>query len=334
MATRVYRSENFSGTQQRWYWDDVAKQPGLSPLSGSFSPGLVLSSPANTVIDVYQKTPSQVVLVYFNNGFSSGNGQGYPKHYLNEIVIAGAGGDTNTVLLYSKCNSSPDSLEFAVYSLITKEVSIFTYPKPKDYIQTPYCITYSKPGDEIIQQTCIGTTLRRIYYDGVDDVTVEDTENSAICGYVAPIPEVQITEVKTIKIDHSCSSNPVYLVWKNTLGGWDHWLFKKTQTKNIITESTGQFTKPVYSLNTDTVNESLGSNVYPSMVLGADGLTKNQKHAISELLYSPKVYIVNKDGSKMTVIPRPGSFLLEETENKLHSIEFEIELPEIFTIKN
>jgi hypothetical protein len=336
MAIYFYRLYNSStSSQQRYYYNTATRTAYTDVVGGSFIAGSTLQSSQNTVIDVYQKGPSTVAIVTYNNTFNSGNNTTYPRLYLNETIVAGTSGDTNNVLLYRKCNSSasPPTLEFGVYSLITKEVTIFFLPLPYDLNGNSICIPFALDTSTIIQQQCIGTTLRRVYYNGTNGVNIVDTPNSTICGYVAPVPDVVVTEVKRVRIIRNCDINPIFLVWKNSLGGWDQWLFHHNQTQNKATEDLGEFVQPIYDLESaEGTFESLGKNITDSMILGASNLTKNQKDVISEILESPKVYMVQKDKSKQVVNIKPGTFSFE-TKDRLHTVEFEIILPQKYTMK-
>jgi hypothetical protein len=330
MAVYTYKRHWNGSTTTIYYWNTDTH---IASTNGSFSMFSEILYPDNTIVDIYQ-SGSQVKLIAFNstvNG-SSTPATSYPRLYLTETIVVGTSGDNQNTLLFKRCNSgdSPPTFEFGIYSHTTKDVTVFTYPLSA----APFCSAYSISEDTIIQQSCIGTTLRRVYYDGEDGVTIEDTVNSTICGYTPPVPEVVVTEVKRIKVDHGCYNNPVFLRWRNTLGGWDHWLFHKTQTENIQTESVGEFTQPVYDLeNSEGATKSLGFSAVESMILGADGLTANQYLAIKDLVKSPSIYKVETDGTKRIVRVKPGTFS-SDTKDRKHSIEFEIILPDLFTVRS
>jgi hypothetical protein len=330
MALFIYRHQPQIGLLNRFTWDTVSKTSYVTVSAA----GTDILYPDSTIVEVYQKSPGVVVMMVYSSAYTNAGNASlpYPKFYLNEVAIVGAGGDTNNTLLYVRCNSgdSPPTYEFAVYSNTTKEVKTFIYP----LAQAPFCSPYALNESVIIQQSCIGTTLRRIYYDGVDGITTEDTPNSVICGYVAPVPDVVVTEVKRIKVDHSCPDNPVFLRWKNTLGGWDQWLFKGNQTEGLSTADIGDFIQPVYSLATsEGSTKSLGKVAGERIILGAEGLTDNQKEALKDLLYSPMVYHVQTDGSQKIVKIKPGTFSFEK-KNRRHSLEFELVPPEINTVRS
>lgn len=331
MAIFIYkRYETSPGTWRQLHWDTDTRTAYETTISGSSTEVLYDD---NIIVDLYQLDTNRVVLITYNslvNGLVTPSS--YPRLFLSGTVVSGVSGDNRNTLLFKRCNTldSPPTFEYGIFSRTVNDAIVVSYPLS----QAPFCYAFAISEELIIKQYCVGTTLRRIYYDGEDDVTVVDAINSVICGYVAPIPEVVVTEVKRIKIDHACYDNPIYLVWRNTLGGWDHWLFSKTQTKGLITEDLGTFEQPEYDLATsEGSSDSLGSTAGDSLILGADNLTTNQYDAIRELLFSPKIYQVETDSTKKKVLVKPGSFT-RETRNGFHSIEFEISLPDINTVKS
>jgi hypothetical protein len=335
MALYVYRFYQIPEAPSLWArfrWDSVAKAPIRDNLSHSGAFVEVLYDD-NIIVDVFQKAAGEVAIITYNASNFRDSNPAYPQQLLARTIMTSSHGDTQNTLLYKRCNTgdSPPTFEFAIYGHTSKEVSTYSYP----LTNAPFCEAYGLAPDVIVSQSCIGTTLRRTYYDEADGVTIEDTVNSSICGYVAPVPDVVVTEVKRIKVDNTCYKNPYYLVWKNTLGGWDHWLFYNTQTENLITNDLGSFTNEAFvDLSfSEGQTKSLGKNADNSIVLGADNLTTNQREAIKDLLISPSIYKVETDGSKKIVRIKPGTFSSEKKSER-HSIEFEIYPPETYTVKS
>lgn len=68
------------------------------------------------------------------------------------------------------------------------------------------------------------------------DVYVADdyvANNYVFDGAGAILGEARITEIKRVKINSECRKNPIYLMWRNSLGGWDFWLFDNKSENNI-----------------------------------------------------------------------------------------------------
>jgi hypothetical protein len=70
--------------------------------------------------------------------------------------------------------------------------------------------------------------------------------------------EARITEIKRVKINRDCRKNPIYLMWKNSLGGWDFWLFDN-RSENVIKTKAGA----IY----DVYNEDIEREVSRSMII-------------------------------------------------------------------
>lgn len=331
MASVTYRLyESSPGNWRKLTWSFDVKQ-AFEVIQG-YGPEVEYDD--NTIVDVYQKSSNRVAMAIYNSSYNGSTLPYYtfPRLFVNEVVLSGTAGDINNILLFKRCNTelSPPTFEFAIYSLTTKEVTLFTYPLS----QAPFCSAYALSEEFVIQQYCVGTTLRRVYYDGESGIVTEDTPNSAVCGYVPPVPEVEVTEVKTIKLDRLCYNNPVFLKWRNSIGGWDQWLFGGTQTDGLTTDDIGDYQTPIWDLSTaESTSNSLGKNASNSLIVGADNLTDNQLSAIREILYSPKVYKIETNGNKQGVKVKPGTFS-KETRNGRHSIEFEIILPDLYTVKS
>lgn len=301
----------------------------------------------NTIVDVYQLSGNRVAVITFSSLYDSAA----PTLYLNETII------TDATLLYvvTRKSDSPVTIEFAIYSKTTKQVTLYSY----NVVAPPATGVTANGNDgylvedwellqtDLIHTYCSGYTLNQVYYDGNEDssppgdlIRIEQTANSGICGFVFDVSNVVFTEVKRVKIDHSCYSNPVYLKWKYTVGGWDQWLFQKTQTRTLTTIDLGDFQQPEYDLETSQgSNNSLGYEAGEPFILGANNLTTNQYNAIKELLYAPIVYWIQLDASKeigytqTKVKVKPGTFSIE-TKDGFHSIEFELVPPDINTVKS
>lgn len=333
MALLLYLRKSLGSNQwENYYWNTETKVATKTTFFSS-NPSLTpFSYPRHTIIDVYQETEDKVAVISYNdlNNPSEIPLTSYPRLYLGRSYLFAAVGAIKLVKI--RCLYPPPP------SYPVTQVTVFRRPQNDVLVQnlhgpSPFCQAFELPEDTLLYQTCIGTTRKKWIYKG-GAVVEEEFPNSVECGYVPPVDEINVTEVKRIKVDHSCYQNPVYLVWKNTLGGWDQWLFYKTQTNILNTEDIGEYQKPVWDIeNANTLTDSLGKNAAKTLILGADNLTDNQKEAIREIMYSPKVYKVYKDGSKQVVRVKSGSWS-SETKSLRHSIEFEIILPEIFTIKN
>lgn len=169
----------------------------------------------------------------------------------------------------------------------------------------------------------LSITVAKIGAGTPPDVTVTIPVNHLLI-------EFKVTETKTIQVKSACK-NPVYLFWKNSLGGDSFYMFFFGQ-EDYFTYDNGRKAR--------------------RQVLYAEGLSYNEWEAINELntpgeryqvaipelttsvdktgkRTDQQVYVVDTDGNKtgVIVIPRSTS---ARTDKKIHSISIEIEYPTIF----
>jgi len=232
-------------------------------------------------------------------------------------------------------------VEVKMYALTAKEtttytldLSEFTDGSPGETI-TPCFLNYTIADNIILASWCDGFTYNEVTsQSGV--ATLAQTFNSITCGWQAPVSPYTISETKKIEYRECILDNPVYITWKNLLGGWDYWLFQKNQVKTLVTQSLGSFQKNYVKISDINNPETeRGKSAVDRMVLGAEMLTTEQKEVLKGLLLSNKVYITSAIGAVINDVKVvDGSFLINETEGNYHNIEFEIVLSEINTIKN
>lgn len=285
---------------------------------------------ADHIIDVIQDS-NGVSLVLFDSTGSVSN-----QAKTKRILLQSNSGDFTNKLLFAEKIGSTISIYF--YAFIAKEITHITFG-----IDSVACFNnFSLDINAVIQQWCDGTTQITIKHNGSGGITTTNDLNSLSCGYIdqggesPPLTDIKITQ--TIGIDYyECNfKNPIFFVWKNTLGGWDSCLFDITQTESIDTASTGIFVKD-YTRIGDTTNPEteVGKSARGRTVYTREQLTTQQKIALTEIYYTNKIFIVNKDGTiNREVKVLPGSFLIRETKEELHTISFEVQQPQINTISN
>lgn len=142
---------------------------------------------------------------------------------------------------------------------------------------------------------------------------------------------MRITEKKTIKIDRECKENPVFISWINTLGGREHWLFHKVQTKGIVTQNDGSYEPYISDLSTARGQiVDISRNAMPLLIVNAT-VDIEDIDGIKTMLYSPCVeWLVSENPIKWkTVRPQVGSFKLYDTSDLKAIIQITLELPYI-----
>lgn len=136
---------------------------------------------------------------------------------------------------------------------------------------------------------------------------------------------MRITEKKTVKIENGCKANPVFVSWKNTLGGTEHWLFFKRQTLTLSTERREDFE----AYDEDLENSrgqvlDVAMFAQPKIICFAH-VAREDVEALMSITYSPSVEVLTNpdtwqtDGAKWsTYRPEAGSFTVVST-NETHA---------------
>jgi hypothetical protein len=145
---------------------------------------------------------------------------------------------------------------------------------------------------------------------------------------------IEVTERLRIKVDHECKDFPIYLTWLNSVGGYDYWLFFKTNKVKINTKLENQHLKNIDDLSTALGNIDItGKSIQPSVDFGAR-VKAEDMDGMAGLFGSPKVlYLTNPetwqtDGAIWRrVIIRPGSLLVSESNISFIDIKMTMLLP-------
>lgn len=288
---------------------------GLKVGVPSATSGGVFNITATTILDLYQVAPGQIRYAY---------GSAVSGDVFYGIPPVGA----RTLL---KVEASGGKIKTWQFAIATKTV-VYT-----EYVtEVPCHPGFSLSEDVVLSASCEGTTRVEYFHDGAGGLNIVTTPFSTICGYTPPADNVVITVKQRVRIEHDCPINPIMLKWKLSLGGWDQWLFSKTQTKKLTTSSKGSVSTPVWDIeNAESTIKEVGKNRTNSIILGAANLTKNDKEGIEELLSSNIIYQIDQSGKKVArVMVLPGTFTSIETGEILQSIEFEIIVNETYTISN
>lgn len=144
---------------------------------------------------------------------------------------------------------------------------------------------------------------------------------------------------KCFKIGEACN-NPIYLNWKNPIGGWEKYLFDCRQIYNLNTNTIGDFSPYFADIEPQQyTRELLKRDAVETAILGADNLTINEAQVISTMFYSPRVYVLKSWDMVSApiwtqVITDDGSKRIYRNDTTFQSIEFEIEFPQKYTLQN
>jgi hypothetical protein len=148
-----------------------------------------------------------------------------------------------------------------------------------------------------------------------------------VFGTMDPRP-VLINELALTPTD--VCDNPIMLFWKNTLGGDSWWMFEKNQEYTIENVAGRKVKRMVLFAENLTLNEWEGLNelisfreTYHNNVIDISTTTR------SKSVIGSQVWVVDQEGNATGVVVVPSSFRTE-TRNETHSLEIEIEFPEIY----
>lgn len=137
-----------------------------------------------------------------------------------------------------------------------------------------------------------------------------------------------VSEVKFIKAKTACE-NPIALVWKNKLGGWDYWVFSKKHSRSTTVGNGPVFEPYLEDLSTATAKEIVLSKTAASIItLGAGGLDANDVDGLVGLPQSIAAYMLNSNGTVISrVTVQGGTWNVFETRKSLYELQFNLILP-------
>lgn len=182
---------------------------------------------------------------------------------------------------------------------------------------------------------CNGTAADGYVADGyVDNGYVESTA-------AAPITPTRITEIKRIDINRDCRVNPIYLMWKNSIGGWDYWLFdKKTEIQVAVKQNGSVFVESV-DLATQSYREKLLSVTQTKRYIVGDNVQPYSIKGLQEIENSSQVYMLvnpnlistqpNRAWLGITIAPKGFKYIVG-TSNI--DVELTFDLPDYYNVAN
>jgi hypothetical protein len=144
-----------------------------------------------------------------------------------------------------------------------------------------------------------------------------------------------ITERKVVKIGKPCGANPVYLCWRNPLGGWDYWLFDYNQQVSIASKAEERFNQEPDNIETALRRSvSLIRSQVERILCGAI-VFREDFQGIQGIEASPAVLMLMSLNPvkwvQVEILPKGFKY---ETRGTTVSVEIELELPERYTVSN
>lgn len=158
-----------------------------------------------------------------------------------------------------------------------------------------------------------------IYFD---DVTVKG-------------PVETLSEVKTIKVDNSCTKQNIYLTWLNNLGTWEYYNFKAEKDYGVDIKDSPSFTRDVFNnwdagfINGETQDDYISIVASDKVTVRSQFMTLEELIGVKNIKYAIRAQEIRSDNSKITVMVDKSSFKVRSDGDKLYQLEFDIKYPKI-----
>ncbi len=156
------------------------------------------------------------------------------------------------------------------------------------------------------------------------------------------VPLNAVTEVKQVLVQVSCKDSPVYLMWKNSLGGWDYWLFDKVNETGITGQQGERYEVYVEDLETSAYRSRIIQGSGTKTITVGDVIDSFNVDGLSEIERSPAVYMLwdrrkldtaNPEQAWIGVQIAPKGLKYKSNADKTQ-VELTIVLPEYYTTPN
>lgn len=142
---------------------------------------------------------------------------------------------------------------------------------------------------------------------------------------------MRVTEIKDIDYVSCTPEQPMQLMWLNSLGGMDTWVFSRHQEYSADVSDVDQFEPVVNYLQvTNAVQKVLKKDSLTVVNLGYEQMDTQQVKGIAGVLSSPLV-LANIEGYFVQVAVKAGTYKVFDTGESRHKLEFDIILPKRYT---
>ena len=142
-----------------------------------------------------------------------------------------------------------------------------------------------------------------------------------------------LSEQKPIKTSTECSEYTTLVRWKNDLGGWEKWNFKRFRTFKEEVSNKVEIRRDVtqdwdnYFINGDTEYDTIHQDVRKVITLRSELLTENEQEILNQIRRSIKVQILVDVDKWQTVTITGGSYELFDEDTKIREVSFDVKLP-------
>jgi hypothetical protein len=148
-------------------------------------------------------------------------------------------------------------------------------------------------------------------------------------------PLENLSEIKTIKVDNSCTKQNIYMTWLNNLGAWEYYNFKAEKDYSVEFGETKKITRDPFNnwdtdfINGETQDDYISIEAFDSVTVRSQFMALEELQAVSKIKYAIRVQEIREDDTKITVLVDKKSFKTYSDGDKLYAIEFNISYPNI-----
>lgn len=208
--------------------------------------------------------------------------------------------------------------------------------------QVTFTAPYLTPpiGDTFVLRTVFNsgvaiTTKVQLFLE-TTDVTVSfqwtiDMDNLTVKG-----PFENISEEKEVEVIRECANQEIQLIWEDSNGGWDTWVFTAEKEFSEEFSDIVQVKRDILQdfpnnfINNETQGDYLNIVNTPVIRVRSQFLDVDRITSIAEIKRSIKVQMFNADGTKTTVLVDKSKFVIrdEGDPDSLHQLIFDIRFPD------
>lgn len=152
---------------------------------------------------------------------------------------------------------------------------------------------------------------------------------------------IRITEKKKVYLDANCRKNPIYLMWKNALGGWSYWLFDSNTEETFVAKHNTEYSVYVENIATANLKSKFVNADQVKTITCGDSVRVSDMYGLSGIEKSPQVFMLY-DATKLSTNPTlawlgvnviPKGFKYSPLAERV-DVEITFELPNYYTITN
>ncbi|HET6224654.1 MAG TPA: hypothetical protein VFF27_00150 [Bacteroidia bacterium] len=172
----------------------------------------------------------------------------------------------------------------------------------------------------ILSNTSLVTSEDMVLY--LDDVTVKG-------------PVENLSEVKTIQVDNTCTKQNIYLSWLNNLGQWEYYNFKAQKDYGIDIGKPKSITRDVLVnwdtdfISGETQDDYISVEANETIAVRSQFMSLEELQAVVQIMYAIRVQEIRSDNTKITVLVDKKSIKKYSDGDRMYAIEFDITYPKI-----